>query len=158
MTSDEILALVAEAFADAPRPDVFTSECSCGECTAVNASLQSCSSELPSGLAWELSLLSPSAVRYLTPALIQNCLSEIVDDDLGWNFISMVGTPISKTDPPDSLPFAGEFDWQQCTAVLVFLRYVLADWYNESEPPPREVLRGLHNWEHFVECAASRTT
>lgn len=70
----------------------------------------------------------------------------------------MIGTPISKSDPPDFLPFACDFDQRQCAAILKFLKFVHADWHGESEPPTREVVRGIRNWEYFTERAAQRTT
>lgn len=158
MTVDQINKLVAIAFANVPRPDTFTSNCPCGECEEINLSLQLCDDELPEGLAWGLPLLTPAAVRYLMPALIRNCLSENADCDLSYNFQTMLGTPISKSSPPDSLPFAQSFDRHQCSATLEFLRFIAVEWYTELDPPPRYIARGIRNWQHFANCASQRAT
>jgi hypothetical protein len=157
LTSDEIQSLVSTAFADVPRPDVFTSGCTCDECADVNSKLQSCGNNLPVGLAWELPLLSPDAVRYLTPELVRNCLTYEADDDLGWNYVEMLGTPVSKSSPPDFLPFACDYTPSQFAATLAFLEFIHSDWYTESEPPPKEVVRGIRNWTHFTDKALQRT-
>ena len=156
MTADEVQKLVNTAFANVARPDVFTSGCTCDECVALNRKLRKSDTELPDGLAWELPLLSPSAVRYLTPKLIENSLSDTGDEDLGWNFVEMLGAPISSTNPPDSLPFSCEFNQQQCVAVLEFFQFIREHWYEDHEEIPREVNRGICNWQHFAEQAAKR--
>ena len=156
LTSDEIQQLVSDAFADAPRPDVFTSDCPCDECADVNSSLHSCGDTLPAGLAWELPLLCPAAVRYLMPQLVRNALSDDADDDLRWNFVTMLGEPVSKSAPPDYLPFASMFNRAQFAAILAFLNFIHGDWYSNTEPPPKDVTRGIRNWEHFVQRAEQR--
>ena len=156
MTSAEIQQLVSDAFADDPRPDVFTSGCPCAECADVNSSLHACGDTLPPGLAWELPLLSPEAVRFLMPELVRNALSDNADDDLGWNFVTMLGEPVSKSAPPDYLPFSSTFNRTQFAATLAFLKFIHADWYSDAEPPPKDVTRGIRNWEHFVRRAEQR--
>ncbi len=153
LTSAKIQQLVSVAFASAPRPEDFASACSCPECADVNLSFQSCDDTLPPGLAWKLPLLSPDAVRYLMPQLVRNCLCDDADDDLCWNFVTMLGEPVSKSAPPDYLRFASTFDRGQFAATLAFLKFIHADWYSEAEPAPKDVIRGIRNWEHFVERA-----
>ena len=63
------------------------------------------------------------------PELVRNALSHDADDDLGWNFVTMLGEPVSKSAPPDYLPFASMFNRTQFAATLAFLKFIYADWY-----------------------------
>tara|TARA_R110002072_G_scaffold101462_5_gene223386 strand:- start:12 stop:293 length:282 start_codon:yes stop_codon:yes gene_type:complete len=90
------------------------------------------------------------------PQLIRNALSENADDDLGWNFVTMLGKPVSRSAPPDYLPFASTFNRAQFAATLTFLKFINVDWYSVAEPPPKDVTRAIRNWEHFVLRAEQR--
>ncbi len=68
----------------------------------------------------------------------------------------MLGTPVSSSTPPDSLPFFEDFDHRQCAAVLEFLQFIRDHWYEADDEIPREVSRGIRNWQHFAERAAER--
>lgn len=153
MTSEELKQLVAAAFADVPRPEKFTSGCPCSECAEIDKKFKSFKSEPPANLDWKLPLLSPQAVQFLIPALIREALDD-EDGDLAANFVDMLTQPISKSEPPDCLPFAVGFNREQTAAMLEFLRFIRDDWYEESEELPRQLKRGLRNWEHFVERAS----
>jgi hypothetical protein len=156
---DEILQLVEEAFAAAPRPEHFTNDTHCDECREHDELMRSRDRASLTvedvGDTWTpLPFLTPEGYRYYMPAMIRLALSE-EGEDLLEALVRQLGAPISAKQPASCLPQTTLFTPQEARAVLAFLIHVRDHGGRAWEPPagsPRVLARAIRNWEHFVSC------
>ena len=160
MTKDDILHVVAEAFARVPRPDTFVIQ---GDWTGSEYSeladtlAQRDNDTLTANdLKGSTVLLTTDALRYFMPALVRLSFWNDCDiSDLYSCFVeNTLCVPFPRDNIPNHHPETPKFTRDQSLAALAFLQYLKDTMVIEGDPHPevtaRLLDRGIRNWKHFV--------